>query len=88
MEEAGVERVVTCVHFLSSSERVIKMHMFHKNKQKQVNKQTHNVNKQIASAAASTTTSSTTRNLMHTHTEPIELKPLARKNKSSNLARK
>lgn len=52
MEEAKVERVVTCVHFLSSSERVIKMHMFYKNKQK-TSKQANTQCKQTNSIGSS-----------------------------------
>lgn len=52
MKEAGVERVVTCVHFLSSSERVIKMHMFYKNKQK-TSKQANTQCKQTNSIGSS-----------------------------------
>lgn len=56
------------------------MHTFIK-KNKQVNKQTDNVNKQIAAASTTTTTASTTRKLTHAHFAPLRVKPFARKKK-------
>lgn len=62
------------------------MHTFIK--KKQVNKQTDNVNKQIAAASTTTTTASTTRKLTQSHFAPIRVKPFARKKTKFQLSQK